>query len=154
MTDLVDDATITEITQTFWGAYLPDDGELLPGAHLPATEEVRCRVDIGGAWTGSVELACSFAVARRIASVMFATTDAALEDADVRDAVGELVNVVGGSIKSILPTPTSLSVPKVQEVHEDDGEWRFGSELEHEVLLAWSAEPVIVRVWRTLDPAS
>ncbi|HVC25808.1 MAG TPA: chemotaxis protein CheX [Acidimicrobiales bacterium] len=144
MTDLVSNETIAEITQTFWGAYLPDAGDLIPAVGLPAIEDVRSRVDIDGAWTGCVEVSCSMAVARKIASVMFAAEPSEIAEADVRDAVGELVNVVGGNIKSILPAPTSLSVP----ILDDGGEWRFAAELESEVLLAWAGEPIVVRVWR------
>ncbi|HVC26174.1 MAG TPA: chemotaxis protein CheX [Acidimicrobiales bacterium] len=144
MTDLVSSETIAEITQTFWGAYLPDAGDLTPGSHLPAVEDVRGRVDIDGAWSGCVEVSCSIAVAREVASVMFGTPASDIAEADVRDAVGELVNVVGGNIKSILPAPTSLSVP----ILDDASEWRFAAELQSEVLLAWADEPIVVRVWR------
>lgn len=143
MTDLVSNETIAEITQEFWGAFLPDDDELIPGSALPPIEDHRARVDIHGEWEGSVELSCSTTVARRVASVMFATPESELSDADISDAVGELVNVVGGSIKSILPAPTSLSLPKVN----DESEWRFGAEIETEVLLSWAGEPIIVRLW-------
>jgi len=33
--------------------------------------------------------------------------------ADVADAVGELVNMVGGNIKSLMPGPSVLSLPAV-----------------------------------------
>lgn len=145
MTDLVSIETIAEITQTFWGAYLPDAGELVLATSPPEFEDVRGRVDIDGAWSGCVEVSCSTAVARKVASVMFAAEPDAIDAADVRDAVGELVNVVGGNIKSILPAPTNLSVP----VLDDRGEWRFRAMLESEVLLAWAGEPLVVRVWRT-----
>jgi chemotaxis protein CheX len=147
MTDLVTDETITEIAQEFWGAYLPGEEALEPSGALPVTDDVRGRVDIDGAWKGVVELSCSTAVARRVASAMFCLPDAELAPTDVLDALGELVNVVGGNIKSILPAPCSLSTPKL----DDASEWRFGAELESEVLLAWSGEPVVVRVWRLQD---
>ena len=149
--DFVTAETIAEIAQSFWDAFLPDDAVLLPGSTLPATEEVRGRIDIGGSWSGSVELSCSLAAARRIAAAMFSLSSDALEVSDVHDAVGELVNVVGGNIKSILPAPTSLSVPTVGD---EAGEWRFAATLEHEVLLDWRGEPVVVRVWRTAGPAT
>jgi hypothetical protein len=36
-----------------------------------------------------------------------------LEDDDVRDAVGELVNVIGGNLKALLPGDTAISTPLV-----------------------------------------
>ncbi|MCU1492412.1 MAG: uncharacterized protein JWO62_176 [Acidimicrobiaceae bacterium] len=150
MTDLVSNETIAEIAQSFWGAFLPDDGELVHSFPLAVTEDIRGRVDVEGAWRGSVELSCSLAVARRVASVMFAVPDSALTASDIDDAMGELVNVVGGSIKSILPPPTSLSLPMV----DDDSEWRFGVALESEVSLSWAGEPVTVRVWKAERPGA
>ena len=43
--------------------------------------------------------------------------------ADVLDAVGELVNIVGGNLKGMLPSPTGLSLPSVTDgaVHLDPG---------------------------------
>ncbi|MDA8291761.1 MAG: chemotaxis protein CheX [Actinomycetota bacterium] len=150
MTALVSNETIAEITQTFWGAYLPDAGELTLTANLPEIDDVRARVDIDGAWIGSVEVSCSMRVARTVASVMFAMPPEEIAASDVSDAVGELVNVVGGNIKSILPVPTSLSIP----VLDDPGEWRFEAVLESEVLLSWGGEPVVVRVWRPEGPSA
>jgi len=83
---------------------------------------------------------------------MFALPEEQLSDADIHDAVGELSNIVGGNIKSLLPPPTSLSIPFVEtpdtrSASEED--WRFSSALDSEVLLAWHDEPLIVRVWRS-----
>jgi chemotaxis protein CheX len=38
---------------------------------------------------------------------------------DVRDALGELANMVGGNIKGLLPGPTQLSLPLVVEGGKD-----------------------------------
>jgi chemotaxis protein CheX len=35
---------------------------------------------------------------------------------DVFDAWGELVNMVGGNLKALLPPPTTLSLPDLREV--------------------------------------
>jgi chemotaxis protein CheX len=145
MTDLVSNETIAEITQTFWGAFLPEDSALVPATSLPDTDEVRARVIIEGAWEGTIEVSCSRAVAEKVASAMFAVPAEALDDADIADAAGELANVVGGNIKSILPAPTNLSTPLV----DDGGEWRFACELTSEVLLSCAGEPVVVRVWHS-----
>jgi chemotaxis protein CheX len=156
MTDLVSIETITEIAQSFWEAFLPDGAELQPGSGPLAAEEIRGRVDIDGSWTGSVELSCSLALARRVASAMFCVEEEALDPIDVRDAVGEIVNVVGGNIKSILPPPTSLSIPVVDEAGPDPGATgieRTGTQLESEVHLSSGGEPVVVRLWRSAGPA-
>jgi chemotaxis protein CheX len=40
-------------------------------------------------------------------------SDGAVSDADVADAVGELVNMIGGNVKSLMPGPSALSLPVV-----------------------------------------
>ena len=144
--ELVSSATITEITQGFWDAFLPEDAVLLPGAALPEIEEVRGHIDIGGSWSGRVEISTSLVAARRIAAALFGLGADTLEQSEVLDALGELVNVVGGNIKSILPAPTSLTIPRVAD---SSGEWRFSALLEREIALTWNGEPIVVRVWST-----
>ena len=34
---------------------------------------------------------------------------------DVRDALGEITNMIGGNVKALLPTPSRLSLPTVVE---------------------------------------
>ncbi len=75
--------------------------------------------------------------------------DAAVEDvspADVLDAVGELVNIVGGNLKGMLPSPTGLSLPSVTDgtLHIDT---RAGAELLADVQLSWMDEAVSVSIW-------
>jgi len=149
--ELVSTATIVEIAQGFWDAYLPEDAVLLPGSVLPEIEEVRGHIDIGGSWSGRVEISTSLAAARRVAASLFSLRPEVLDQSEILDALGELVNVVGGNIKSILPAPTSLSVPQVAD---GPGEWRFDALLEREILLSWNSEPVVVRVWSTGSPAA
>jgi chemotaxis protein CheX len=136
---------VVQLTQEIWSALLAPQGtpqlELddLPGYEVLAT------TDITGEWNGTVCVACSRAAARRVTSVMFEIPDEDLGETDVRDAVGELVNVVGGNIKGLLPGPTVLSLPKVVE----GGELSLPPHLElaQEVRFSWMAEPVLVSVW-------
>lgn len=68
-------------------------------------------VTISGAWEGSVRIELGKRLARRLAAAMFETSDPA--PTDVVDALGELANVLGGNVKSLLPGPSQLSLPKV-----------------------------------------
>lgn len=80
---------------------------------LPA--ELVARVDIRGAWCGSVFLAASHQFARHAAARMFSSTDAAIDETDLRDALGELANMVAGAAKSVLPEPSRLTIPVVRQ---------------------------------------
>src|SRR5712691_9554787 len=70
-------------------------------------------VQITGLWEGAVTLDCSAALARRTAAIMFGVSpeDASLDE--IHDALGELTNMTGGNIKTLLPGPCQLSLPAV-----------------------------------------
>jgi chemotaxis protein CheX len=46
---------------------------------------------------------------------MYGRPPAELGCQDVCDAWGELVNMVGGNLKALLPPPTALSIPDVRD---------------------------------------
>jgi chemotaxis protein CheX len=50
-----------------------------------------------------------------VAATMFDTQPEVVTDAEVVDALGELTNMIGGNIKSLLPAPSQLSLPMVAE---------------------------------------
>ncbi len=77
----------------------------------PAEHMMTCTVPIEGAWTGAVVVTCASALAERIAESMLHTTG--LDPADVRDALGEVTNMVAGNAKSLLPQPSKISLPVV-----------------------------------------
>ena len=70
-------------------------------------------VHISGTWDGAVAISCSDRLARSVTESMFGMTDGEAGPADIEDAVGELVNIVGGGLKSLLPGPSVLSLPTV-----------------------------------------
>jgi chemotaxis protein CheX len=102
-------------------------------------------IEITGAWNGTACLSCSEAAGRHAASVMFAMQDDEVSDEEISDAIGELINVVGGNIKSLLPGPTEMSLPAVHR----NGHLEVTGHLElaHEVKFSWTEEPVTVTVW-------
>ncbi|MGD0810665.1 MAG: chemotaxis protein CheX [Acidimicrobiales bacterium] len=137
--------TVSQLTQEIWAALMAPEGvlELEPGDM--ADQQVTAVIRISGEWNGSVYLACSRAAARQATATMFGLPDDELTDDDISDAVRELVNVVGGSIKGLVPGPSTLSLPVLGE----EGQSHLPSHLElaHEVRFSWMAEPLIVSVW-------
>ena len=146
MTTVLTVATISDITQEAWVAMLNDDGALVPSGDVAPGEGITGYVTITGAWSGLVGLSCSPAAARQAAALMFATDEASLEDVEVTDAIGELVNIVGGNLKSLLPEPTVLSLPSV--VADGPIEDHARATPVRQVGFAWGDEPVVVRVWK------
>lgn len=137
----VDD--VVAVTQEVWSALLGLD--LVPDATLPpASSTVTGCVQITGSWDGAVLLTVSTAFARQATETMFASDD--VTEDDVIDAVGELTNMVGGNVKSLLPAPSQLSVPSVASgerytVHLP------GTTPLHELVLGCGSEPVAVSIW-------
>ncbi len=80
-------------------------------------------VRISGGWNSLVQVLAPMSTARVIASTMFATSEDDLSEEEIRDAVGEIVNMVGGNLKGIMEGDSSLSLPCVGLA---DGEAPFG----------------------------
>jgi chemotaxis protein CheX len=70
------------------------------------------RIQFSGNWMGSLTASCSEALARRIAATMFMQGED-VSESDLRDAFGEVVNMLGGNLKALLPPPCQLSLPTV-----------------------------------------
>jgi chemotaxis protein CheX len=68
-------------------------------------------VRIGGAWQGTVSVACGRELAVRIATAMLGREPRG--EAEVADAIGEIANMTGGNVKALLPGPSVLSLPEV-----------------------------------------
>jgi chemotaxis protein CheX len=113
---------------------------------VPFSASLTGTVFISGTWDGLVSLTCSPLAAARAAALMFDAEVESVSQADVLDAVGELVNIVGGNLKGMLPSPTGLSLPSVTDgtLHIDT---RAGAELLVDVQLSWMDEPVSVAIW-------
>jgi len=112
---------IVEVAQEVWFSLLGLDvtrmergsEELDALAQLDGMDGMDARVHIDGAWRGQVRLQCGTQVAVRLAAAMLYVQATDVDPAAAADAIGELANVVGGNIKSLLPPPSRLSVPVV-----------------------------------------
>lgn len=79
----------------------------------PRSELITASISLMGGWKGAVLVECGLEEAFLFASRMIGIdTPTELND-DVRDALGELANMVGGNLKSILPGGVELSLPSV-----------------------------------------
>lgn len=108
-------ADLGAITEQVWSAYLDPDGEnpLMLDADPVDADEVNATVSVSGAWTGHVLLGCTSEAAKQVAAAMFGMLADEVSLDEVGDALGEVANVLGGNIKSLLPQPSTLSLPQV-----------------------------------------
>lgn len=102
---------LRQITETVWSSALLLD-IAFDGAPMPSGPVLVGRVRFHGAWTGALDVWCSDDGARRAATAMFGVEPEHADD--LRDAVGELANMVAGNFKVLLPGPTTISTPRVR----------------------------------------
>jgi chemotaxis protein CheX len=106
---------ILEITEMTWQAML---GLEIQACALPPTIDLAeefwtGNVEISGAWNGLVVLHGSWQLANAAACVIFGNGRSEVTAQDRSDAMYELTNVIAGNIKSLLPGPCQLALPRV-----------------------------------------
>lgn len=112
-------------------------------------EALTSAVTISGDWDGVVTFTCPQAAAAAIARAMLALgPDDDLTDEDVVDALGEVVNVVGGQVKSLCAGENHLGLPLVSH----------GMVLPHaqpccRIGVEWAGHVARVAVWRSTATA-
>jgi chemotaxis protein CheX len=109
---------VQAIVDQVWSSFLGDEEPLLPSLDadgaFPADDAWCAAVSVHGGWTGTVTIELSRELAHALSRLMMAMgEDEPLDDAEIADAVGELVNMVGGNIKSLMPGPSALTLPVV-----------------------------------------
>lgn len=119
-------AELTQIAETIWESVLQmalvpmaEETPMPPPAGAPAPEQAMLTASVGfiGAWEGEVLATLSETLARSIAGAMLDSKPEELAREDVLDAVGEIVNMLGGNVKALLPPPCRLSLPRVVSGH-------------------------------------
>jgi chemotaxis protein CheX len=79
----------------------------------PAGELITAAISLAGSWKGAVLVECGLREAFLFTSRMIGIDPPTSLNDDVRDALGELANMVGGNLKSVLPGGVGLSLPTV-----------------------------------------
>ena len=82
---------------------------------LPARDRLTGAVYLAGAWRGAVLLECDCNQAYYFTTRLMAVPLPEGINDDVRDTMGELANMLGGNLKSVLPRGVVLSMPSVVE---------------------------------------
>lgn len=97
-----------------WTAYLHCTPEVEQSPEPPSdTADVTASVGVAGAWNGLAVLRCGLPAAGAIAGAMLDVDPVSASPEDCIDALGELVNILAGNVKSLLPKPSHLSLPQV-----------------------------------------
>lgn len=149
-------STLTEPTLTdvmaildeVWTSFLAAPEPLLPGVPDDAINHgTTAAVTVSGDWKGIVVIETTRLVAEEVTRRML-MLDTVTPD-DVADAMGELVNIVGGQVKSLTGGQSALSLPVVAAghfVHPSEAVELCRADL------VWIGEPVRVTVLSVRTP--
>lgn len=75
--------------------------------------DIRSRIEIRGAWQGTVTVLFPSETAEQVACRMLEAKPGELAAEEILDAAGEMANILAGNLKSMLPQPSSLGLPVV-----------------------------------------
>jgi hypothetical protein len=153
MIAVVEHDQVLAIAQEVFAAMVDGDAGLLqpwPG-ELPEIEDVVVAwVDMHGPMAGRAELTTSATTARDLTRALLGMgADEVVTSMDLVDAFGEVANVVGGNVKSLLPLQGTLGLPQVASVAPAVP----GARLVQELPLSWRGRPLVVAVWAFAQPA-
>ncbi|EMB15162.1 chemotaxis protein CheX [Rhodopirellula europaea] len=120
-----------------------DNDESDLAAHAPITG---C-VQIAGEWSGAVLVQTTGDFATQAASKMLMLDQAEVCIEDRQDTMAEIANMIGGNIKSLVPGPSTLSLPTVT-TGEDFDIRIFGTTVENSVAMTANGQQLKVIVCR------
>ncbi len=107
---------LASVIETVWSEVLRaevrrlEEGEPSP----PCLSSLTATIRVLGPAPRTIVFCCSEALGRRLAAAMFKVEADSASKEDVSDAVGEIVNMVGGNVKCIFGSPSTLSLPEVK----------------------------------------
>jgi len=145
MTETMGDHVVAIAQDLFSAMVDGEPGHLAegPGHPSPLSEPVRAWVDIRGERPLRTLVATGRDTADRITRALLDLEPREdVATADVRDALGEIANVIGGNVKGLLPEHPALSLPVVV----------FGGSAPDGVplwtrSLQWHDEALVVSMW-------
>ena len=111
---VISEEELQEIVEVVWMTAL--DLPVVPGqeAELALSDYVTSEIEISGAWEGIVSVRASEQFLTHAASVMFSCPQEDVSELDRTDALTELTNMLGGTVKCMLPETCDLSLPSIR----------------------------------------
>lgn len=107
------DCLIEPITQSIFSSMFNIELMLAEEPSTSDTDMLRATVKITGEWRGRVLLELSPELACAAVAEMLLLSAQNVTETDRREVTTELVNMIGGNIKSALPGPSFLSLPTI-----------------------------------------
>lgn len=104
---------LVQYAEMVWTSFLGLEALRSHEAYCPEPTNVEACVQISGAWVGVVTLNCPETLSHKITEIMFQLSAESASLEEVQDAMGEIINMIGGNLKSVMPPPCHLSLPIV-----------------------------------------
>ena len=104
---------IQEVVRFVFGTMLSMNVQPVTADWDTSDRSVTAAIYFAGPWSGAVMIECSREESFAFTEVLAGVPRPTELDETARDALGELVNMVGGNLKAILPKGVSLSMPMV-----------------------------------------
>ncbi len=149
---LVTEGDFYGIIQDTWNSTLGFQIDRATPAEFGAIGAFTVCVKITGAWDGEVRLHCSSPLARSIAAAIFQMEAANAGSDEIVDALSELIHIVGGNLKALLPHPVTLSLPSLP----DPTNWAQTTpqwQMVHRLTLMSEGHPFVVSLLGDLSTA-
>jgi chemotaxis protein CheX len=149
---------LNTIAEQVWSSYLDPEGinpllQVDPAKYADAVMGVCASVAITGSWDGHVVVSCTEQAGRSAAAALLMLELEEVSAGDVVDAAGEIVNIVGGNVKSMLPSLCAISLPQVSM--GAGAVTQFPSAVRVcELVAVWMDEPLSISVWHSSRTAT
>lgn len=152
MQALIDD--VRSVFEDVWNSVLESPMQEAPWAEERVGQEpfLSAWVCFSVGWEGVLHLTCSLELAKQVAAALFGGDSGERSIEDAADALGELANMVGGNIKSLLPKPCFISIPESAQ-GGNDGAVTEGREIDTELSFVNGSLQLRLRLLRNLDPS-
>ena len=103
------------------------DMDCKPSSNSPTEfdgKAVNASIKISGDWNAEFEAIATTDLAAQIACAMFGMSPGELSENEIYDAMGEVINVIGGNAKGIIDSECNLSLPCVGTLQPNGREGR------------------------------
>jgi chemotaxis protein CheX len=109
------EAEINQFVTDIWSTFLsmkvsPTDKQFKPKGK---DNTLAGCVQITGGWHGTVTFYASREIGKKVAATMYGLDETEVNKQQIQDVIGEITNILAGNIKSLLPSPCSISLPSV-----------------------------------------
>ena len=110
---MIDEETLSETVSFVWETFVGTEIAEGPPADIDTPHSAA--ISIGGEWTATIIVTMSEGLVGSYTAALLDMSEEELTSEDIRDALGELVNVVGGNLKGLLDDDgkSTLSLPVV-----------------------------------------